>query len=167
MSIIKEFAEASIKPLVAAVVALFTQRRDRSPDHDVEKIEITHPRSPLETLQDKQPYADGFSYRVTGKLKKKPEGHEIWLLNVNTREQKVYPQGFSPVTDWDAQTGEWSGRVYGKAGESIKLVALVAPPAAADFFNYYQEICDQGVVKALKRVPPDCTNQASVNIKLP
>jgi hypothetical protein len=162
MSIIEE----AIK-LANAVVKWFTPRRASSPDHAEQTIQITHPSSPLEALQDKLPYADGFSYKVTGKLSKKANDHRIWLLNENEREQKVWPQGFSPVTDWDPRTGEWSGRVHGKAGETIKIVAVVAPPSAADFFNYYQELCDQGIVKALKRIPPDCTNQASVEIKLP
>jgi hypothetical protein len=131
-----------------------------------EGIEITSPRSPKDDLQDKQPYGDMFSYKVEGKLRRLPEDHEIWLLNVNERSKEVWPQGFAPVTDWDAQTGEWTGRVCGRPVETIKIVAVVAPPTSTDFFNYYQELCDRGIVKPLKRIPPECTNQASIQATL-
>jgi hypothetical protein len=103
---------------------------------------------------------------VEGTLEHLPEGHKIWLLNVNERSKQVWPQGFSTVEDWDAQRGVWTGRVCGKPGETIKIVAVVAPPTSTDFFNYYQRICDCGTVEPLGRIPPECTNQASVTVTL-
>jgi hypothetical protein len=174
MSVCSDVLEPLIKPFVSAVVGAFRKRPEPSGDHDhgrehhpSPEIQITSPRTPREVLQDKRRYGEVFSYRVEGKLEYLSEGHEIWLLNVNDRAQQVWPQGFSPVKDWDAQTGVWTGRVCGKPGETIKIVAVVAPPSSADFFNYYQDICDGGVVKPLRRIPPECTNQASISVTLP
>jgi len=164
MSVVMKSVKKSKRPFMSSVADWLDQLTPWE-TRDV-RIYITSPRSSRDDLQDKQSYGDMFSYKVEGRLRRLPEGHEIWLLNVNERSKEIWPQGFAPVTDWDAQTGEWTGRVCGRPVETIKIVAVVAPPTSADFFHYYQELCDQGTVKPLKRIPPECINRASVQATL-
>jgi hypothetical protein len=129
-------------------------------------IEITSSR-PGELLQNPQPLGNGSSYAVRGKLKRLPRDHEIWLLREDEQSGEVRPQGFSAV-QFDPHSGEWFGRVTGPAGQTIKIVALVAPPTSQDFFRYYQAV-GSGLPRyePRRRVPLECKNRASVQARLP
>ena len=131
------------------------------------RIQITSPRS-QGLLEDKQPFVEGkFSYLVRGKLKRLPTRHEIWLLTQDEGSETAWPQGFSAV-QFDRQSGDWSGRIGGKPGETVKIVAVVAPPTSVDFFRYYQNICNQGKeFEPLSRVPVECRNSYWVQTRFP
>ena len=131
------------------------------------RIQITSPR-PLDMLEDKQPFIPGppnrFTYAVRGKLKRRPENHEIWLL-IEDPSGCVWPQGFSRVQH-NQDTGDWVGRVHTQFSEP-KIVAVVAPPTSVDFFRYYQRVGNKTNHEALTRVPVECTNWDSVQARLP
>jgi hypothetical protein len=131
------------------------------------RIQITSPR-PLESLEDKQPFRkleEGrFSYAVRGKLRRRPDDCEIWLL-IEDRSGCVWPQGFSPV-QFDPEKGEWIGRVHTQNPQP-KIVAVVAPPTSQEFFKYYQQMDNKTNYAALNRVPVECTNRTSVDARLP
>lgn len=129
-------------------------------------IQITSPR-PGEVLQHPQPLGKGSSYEVRGKLKRLARDHEIWLLREDEQSREVRPQGFSAV-QFDPHSGEWSGRVIGPAGQTIKIVAVVAPPTSQDLLRYYQAVGGKlPSFEPLKRVPPECKNRASVQARVP
>jgi hypothetical protein len=129
-------------------------------------IQITLPRAG-ELLGDAQPLGNGKSCLVRGRLRRLPKDHEIWLLREDERSKKVWPQGFSPV-QYDPQRQEWSGRITGSLGQSIKIVAVVAPPTAQDLFRYYQTVgAKLPNYEPLNRVPPECTNRTSVQAQMP
>jgi hypothetical protein len=130
------------------------------------RIEITSPE-PRTPLQGKRSDGTTFSYEVTGKLKRLPDKHEVWLLTQDELSGKVWPQGFSRV-QFNPERGTWTGRIGGTPGQSVKIVAVVAPPTSVDFFRYYQEICNRGAeYEPLRDVPFECTNRASVQAVLP
>ena len=131
------------------------------------RIEITSPR-PMELLGGKQPFGkpeDGrFSYEVRGKLKRCPEGCEIWLL-IEDRSGCIWPQGFSLV-QLDRERGEWVGRVHTRH-QQPRIVAVVAPSTSQDFFKYYQMWGSKTNYAALNRIPAECSNRTSVDARLP
>jgi len=96
-----------------------------------------------------------------------PTRHEIWLLTQDEGSETAWPQGFSAV-QFDRQSGDWSGRIGGKPGETVKIVAVVAPPTSVDFFRYYQNICNQGKeFEPLSRLPVECRNSDWVQTRFP
>lgn len=131
------------------------------------RIQITSPR-PMEFLEGKQTFgepANGrFSYEVRGKLKRRPEGSEIWLL-IEDRSGCVWPQGFSLV-QFDPEREEWIGRVHTQHSQP-RIVAVVAPPTSQDFFRYYGLWGSKTNHAALNRIPVECTNRTSVDARLP
>jgi hypothetical protein len=126
------------------------------------RIQITSPR-PLEQLEDRQVNArGGVSYKVRGKLKKLPTGHQIWLLIEDEIPRKFWPQSGYAV-QFDPTTGEWHGRVNDKRAKgSIKIIAVVAPPTSQQFFRYYEKVSEKTKWEPLDEIPPECINQAHV-----
>lgn len=130
------------------------------------QIKISRPR-PQEVLTNPEPLGSGFSYLVEGTLKRLPKGHEIWLLVQDQQNGSVRPQGFLPL-EFNPQTKEWSGRINGYGTSTLKIVAVVAPPTSQDLFRYFQHIGSEiKDFKPLPRIPPECTNTASVQARLP
>jgi hypothetical protein len=132
-----------------------------------EQIEITSPVHG-QVLADPKPLGpNSVSYPVRGRLKRLPDGqHKIWLLVAHEGSERCWPQGFYSV-DYDNQTGEWNGRV--NAGNTpLRIIAVVAPPTSQDLFRYFQKRGDETKSYVpLERVPPECSNRASVVVRLP
>ena len=61
------------------------------------------------------------------------------------------------------------GKVYGSRKQQVKIIAVVAPPTAQDFFRYYQKLGRERnyQFEPLNRVPVECTNRASVQAFIP
>lgn len=131
------------------------------------QMQITSPR-PLGELDGKEPFGapeEGrFSYAVRGKLKRLPSDCEIWLLIQDERSGCVWPQGFSRV-QFDPQNGEWVGRVHTQFTRP-RIVAVVAPPTAQDFFRYFQKWGSKTNHAALDRIPVECTNRTFLDARL-
>jgi hypothetical protein len=131
------------------------------------KIQITSPR-PQEALGGRQTLPDGgITYEVRGKLKSLQQSHEIWLLLQEQTTGDLWPQG-SHLVQFDPVAGEWVGRVSDRrSNHPIKIVAVVAPPSSQDFFRYYEKVGRKAGYEPLSRIPPECTNQASIQARLP
>ena len=131
------------------------------------RIVISSPRHD-ELPQDGRPHGkpenNQTSYRVDGRLKRLPKGHEIWLLTQDISTGRVWPQGGGPVSL--DERGVWHGRVVLGPPDKRYIVAVVAPPTSADFFRYYfsqaQKTNNWG---ALSRIPPECRNVARVEVR--
>jgi hypothetical protein len=130
-------------------------------------IEITSPRTG-EILSGQEPLASGFSYQVRGKLRRLPKGHEIWLMTQDESTGLLWPQGFFPV-HFDSRERTWMGKINGSGKKQVKIVAVVAPPTSQDLFRYFQLLGRMREYKfePLKRIPPECSNVASVQALLP
>jgi hypothetical protein len=133
------------------------------------QIQITSP-TPQQTLEHPQPLGTGVSYEVRGRLKKLPRDHRIWLLCEDERSGRVWPQGFYSI-QFNQYSGEWVGRIngrHGSSGQPIKIVAVVAPPTAGDFFEYFQQVGTKFKdYEPLKRIPVECTNRTWVQARVP
>ena len=131
------------------------------------QIEITDPR-PQEVLKDSEPLGPGLCFPIRGTLKHLPKRHEIWLLTEDESTGLVWPQGFFAV-QFNHHQGTWMGKVYGSRKQQVKIIAVVAPPTAQDFFRYYQKLGRERnyQFEPLNRVPVECTNRASVQAFIP
>jgi hypothetical protein len=164
----REMAEEKAAKLERGINDELSARRD-APDQpfgDMEQIRITKPR-PQEVLSDPVKATDGAtSYSVEGTLRRLPPGHEIWLLVQDEKAQHVRPQGWN-VVKHDPETGRWTGRVYARG--DVRVIAVVAPPTSQQLFRYYQSVGEKlrDQFEPLDKVPPECTNQHSVQTKLP
>jgi hypothetical protein len=144
-----------------------------------DQIEILSPERD-QVLSDPQPWG----YPVSGRLTRLPsDQHEIWLLVSYEGIVKCYPQT-CPV-EYNSQTGVWKGRIN-PAGESpLWIIAVVAPPTSQAFFGYYKRRGDElrervqnfglehpektlliEAYAPLDRVPPECTNMDTVQVRL-
>jgi hypothetical protein len=133
----------------------------------VNKIEITHP-VPNEALTD--PTCEGTitTFPVWGKLKRLPNGHEIWLLVEDEHTKHIWPQGFFHVV-YNPQEGTWQGKINGTGRDRVKIIAVVAPQTSQDFFRYYEAVGAKHntAFEPLLRVPPECRNIDSVQARVP
>ena len=129
------------------------------------RIRITSPKVGQFLEDDPQKLGEMTHFKVQGKLKRLPKGHEIWLLlQVETLPQ-VWPQGFFRVV-FDSQTGEWHGRVNGSSRKNARIIAVVAPPTSHEFFTFFQKAgMAKGHFEPLDRIPPECKNMDSVQVK--
>lgn len=61
------------------------------------------------------------------------------------------------------------GKVNGSGKQQVKIIAVVAPPTAQDFFRYFQKIGIQRdyQFEPLVRVPIECINRAFVQAIVP
>jgi hypothetical protein len=134
------------------------------------RIRITVPqqRERPETLQDPRPHGRGnqFSFAVEGTLRRLPRNHVIWLLTKNEGSTQVWPQGFENPS-YNPVNKRWSGRIATTLGSRVTIVAVVASPTSHDYFTYYQRHGFKTGWAALDRIPPDCTNQDSVQAVAP
>ncbi len=130
------------------------------------RIEITYPR-PQEVLAEPRPLGKSFTYPVRGTLRRLPKGHEIWVLAQSERTGQVWPQGFSSV-QYNRDSGTWTGRIHASQGDTIRIIAVVAPPSSQDFFRYFQKVGDKtSLYEPLLRIPPECINSDSVQARIP
>ena len=131
------------------------------------KIRITHPR-PHEILTDAQPLGSSVKFPVRGTLKRLPKDHEIWVLTQDDATGKVRPQGFQMV-EFNPEIGKWTGWINGSGRTDVRIVAVVAPPTSHDFFRYFQKLGElrEWAFEPLDRIPPECTNLAWVQAKVP
>jgi hypothetical protein len=131
------------------------------------KIKITYPRS-QETLQAAEPLGESRKFPVRGELKRLPKDHEIWVLVQDEATGMVWPQGFAPV-QFNPTLGTWTGWLNGMGKPEIRIVAVVAPPTAQDFFRFFQRV---GALHGYKfeplvRIPLECINRDSVQARIP
>jgi len=117
------------------------------------QITITSPRS---VLEGGEPREGARSYPVLGTLTHLPsDDHKIWVLNENDRRE-VYPQD---KVAWHPQRSEWEGSTFvWNTQNSIKIVAVVAPPTSNELFRFYRHVLEQ-TKKAfpIPRLPDECT----------
>jgi hypothetical protein len=80
---------------------------------------------------------------------------------------EVWPQGFFKVKH--EPTGDWRGRVQGLQGQTIRVIAVVAPPTSHDFFMYSEKVGREtgGHFVPLDHIPAECRNSASVQTYFP
>jgi hypothetical protein len=121
------------------------------------RIEITRPRA-MQGLVEKRPGNTGNTYAVSGKLKRLPENHSIWLLIRDERSLKVWPQCSERVS-YNADEGTWAGRIFiGSDQTRAIIIAAVVPSTSNDYFNYF---CDNGGNTnwaVLRCLPHECSN---------
>ena len=129
-------------------------------------MQITSPR-PGEVLRDTKQLPPGKCFRVAGRLGMLPPGHKIWLLVRPHGQRGYWPQGFEPV-DYTPATGDWFGYVFEPSGNAkITIFAVVAPPSAQAFFEYYQKHGNATNWAALNEIPVECGNRQEVEAKTP
>lgn len=130
------------------------------------QIQITSPR-PGEVLHDSKQLPPGVCYRVTGRLGFLPHDHRVWLMVQPRRVKGFWPQGFEPVT-YNPVTGDWSGFVFEPSGKAkVTIIAVVAPPSAQAFFEYYQRHGNSTNWDPLNEIPAECTNRHQVDTETP
>lgn len=121
-------------------------------------IEITSPR-PNEILRGSKRLGPGLCYRVTGRLEVLPKDHRIWLLVQPWESSNFWPQGFEQVV-YDPVTKEWSGFIFEPSGQAkLTIFAVVAPPSAQAFFEYYQKHGNATRWSPLREIPAECNNR--------
>jgi len=130
------------------------------------KIQITSPR-PLEPLTGAEQLGTMQVFTIRGTLKRLPKEYEIWLL-LEEPSGRIWPQGFYNV-QFNPDTGAWMGKINGAGCKEVKIVAVVSPPTSQDYFRYFQTTGVSGGYhfEPLKRIPPECRNQASVQAFIP
>jgi len=130
-------------------------------------IAITSPRF-REVLSGGEALGEVISYPVAGTMKKLPTDHEIWLLTQHEPTGEVWPQGFY-IVQYNKTTRSWHGRISIAAKGNVKIIVVAAPPTAQDFFRYFQTVGSKRNFnfEPLRRIPPECEIQASVQAVAP
>jgi hypothetical protein len=125
------------------------------------RVEITSPRAG-EMMRDSKQLSPGLCFRVTGRLGILPPDHRIWLLVQPQGQQCYWPQGFEPVA-YNSATGDWFGYVFEPCKQArITIFAVVAPPSARAFFEYYQKHGQATNWDPIHEIPAECTNRQQV-----
>jgi hypothetical protein len=130
-----------------------------------QRIRITSPR-PTEQLLPAGTHFGDVIYSVSGKLKRLPKDHQIWLLRVDPLTGKAWPQGFYPV-QFNRDAGTWDGRIKRRNLKQMRVAAVVAPPTSQMLFRYYEEHGMKTDFAPLPAIPPECTNHDEVDAMIP
>jgi hypothetical protein len=126
------------------------------------RIVISSPR-PNESLIGTPASAGLKSYSVFGTLKRLPKDHAVWLLVEGDTTTSVWPQGHEQVVH-DSASKVWRGKITARQG-IVRIYAVVAPLTSQDFFRYYEQSGQKTDWAPLKRIPPECSNCASVQAR--
>ena len=106
------------------------------------------------------------AHPVHGTLKHLPKGHKIWLLVIDEKTGKTWPQGFASV-EFSKEQGTWSGYINVWGWQNVTVAAVVAPPTSQEYFNYFQRVGSKTNHEPILGIPAECKHRDLVQVKVP
>ncbi|HEX3747650.1 MAG TPA: hypothetical protein VHW09_27130 [Bryobacteraceae bacterium] len=106
------------------------------------------------------------AHAVSGTLKHLPKGHAVWLIVIDEKKGKHWPQGFERV-EYHEATGTWSGYITADGWHQVTVTAVVAPPTTQEYFNYFQRVGGMTKHEPLLSIPSECKRRHSIHVKVP
>ena len=130
-----------------------------------QRIKITYPKI-NDFLATAENRLGVVVHPVHGTLKHLPKDHKVWLLVMDEKARKIWPQGLVPV-EYDKEQGTWKGYIHAWGWNNVTVVAVVAPPTSQDYFNYFQRMGPKTNYEPILGIPKECKHRDSVLAKVP